>query len=640
MRRSLKRQRKKNCHTEALLESAFKTHRQGNLDQAEILYRSLLDIDPRNPQALHLSGMLASERGQHELALERIGLALTLKPDFPEACNNLGHLLTLQGRWSEAASWFQKAIVFKPDFVAAHYNLGNVRKESGQWDAALASYAQALRIQPDFAEACLNSGSVCHFCGAFDEARNWYQKALTLRPEYPEAWINLGLVLQSQGHGALAIEHYRQALVLRPNDPEALSRWGIALQDMGSLEEAIEKYREALSLRPDYPEALSHLGGALVDLDCLSEAMVCLERSLALRPRFAPALCNLGSVHHKLGAWDQARTCFAKAREIDPGFAEARFGEGLVQLLRGDYSAGWSNYEWRWKTRGFKPHGHRQPLWQGEPLLGRTVLVHCEQGFGDSIQWIRFVPALKNLGADRVILYGPSALERLFSRHTGIDLFVTRAELIPPCDFQVPLMSLTHRLAIIGETIPVTVPYLEVDRERMCFWRRRLAEWPSRLKVGLTWRGNPRFKNDRNRSMDVAFLEPLLAVEGSFFVGLQKDRTEAEIDVLSRAGNFIDVGGMLGDFADTAAIVAALDVVITVDTAVLHLAGALGCPTWGLIPCVPDWRWLLDRTDTPWYPTVRLFRQPWPGAWIQTIDEVGRCLGQEKPRRNEQTEPG
>ncbi|MBF0173027.1 MAG: tetratricopeptide repeat protein [Magnetococcales bacterium] len=604
----------------AALDSALKAHREGDWSRAEALYRTILQKDSANFQAWHLSGMLASETGQPDLAITRIAKAIAIKPDFPEACNNLGHLLMAQGRHSEAVSCLQRAIAIKPDFVAAHYNLGNAFKELGRWEPALASYAHALRLQPDFPEACLNTGSIYHLRGALTEAQHWYRRALNLRKAYPDALTNLGMILQSRGQFTEAIEHYRQALLFRPNNPEALSRWGIALQDMGNLTEAIEKYRQALVLRPQYAEVLSHLGGALLGLEQLTEAVATLERSLAIRPRFPAALANLGSALHKQGRLAEALGWFRKAEEVDPHFAEARFGAGLIHLLQGDYASGFAQYEWRWNTKGFQPHGHTQPQWDGSPLSGGTLLVHCEQGMGDSIQWIRFLPALKERGAT-VVLYCPAPLQRLFSRVRAVDLVVTQRERIPHCAFQIPLMSLAGVLGTTLETLPKPLPDIAVDPVERQRWTDRLADRPG-LKVGLVWRGNPRFKNDHIRSMTAASMAALTRVAGCFFVGLQVDGTEEERALLSGQGNFIDLGKELGDFADTAAVVASLDLVIAVDTAVLHLAGSLGRPTWGLLPFVPDWRWLLDRSDSPWYPTVRLFRQEQPGSWPSVMEAV------------------
>ncbi|MBF0133606.1 MAG: glycosyltransferase family protein [Magnetococcales bacterium] len=507
-----------------------------------------------------------------------------------------------------------------PDFVLAHYNLGNVFKQQGDAEQAIASFQKAIAHAPQFAEARLNLGSVYHTQGRMEQAQACYLEALRLRPNYPEALINLGLILQIQRHHLEAIAYYQQALALRPDDPEALSRWGVTLQDMGRLPEAMEKYQQALALRPDYPEALSHLGGALLSLDRLPEAMEYLEKSLTLRPHFPEALTNLGSALHKQGRLVEALAPLQKAKAIDPHFYEAHFVEGLTHLLLGDYHTGWPLYEYRWQTRGFIPHGHSQPLWDGSPLVGRTLLLHCEQGIGDNLQFVRYLPAVQEKGG-KMILLCPPTLRRLFSRIDGVDTLITPADPIPPCDYQAPFMSLAGLFDTTLATIPAPAPWFKATPSEMAPFREILASRPG-FKVGVVWRGNPRYKNDHIRSVTATLLAPLCTVPGCVFVGLQKDVTAAERSLLDAQGQFMDLSEKLHDFADTAAALSCLDLVISVDTAVLHLAGTLARPTWGLLPFVPDWRWLHRGSTAPWYPSVRLFRQSHPGSWPEVIDAV------------------
>ncbi|MBF0422668.1 MAG: tetratricopeptide repeat protein [Magnetococcales bacterium] len=570
---------------------ALTAHRQGQVAEAEAHCLALLRDHPEDPDALHLLGVMASELG----------------------------------RYAQAVTWIEAAVRLKPMFPEAYYNLGNAFKGLGRQDQALASFRHALRLRPDFAEACLNMGTVWHGQSLWAEAVECYRQALSIRPDYPEALVNFGMALQSWGNLAAAEEKFKQAIAIRPDYPEAWSRWGVTLQDQGDLPAAVEKYRQALMLRPNQAEFLSHLGGALLSMERLTEAEGYLHQALARQPRHPEALTNLGSLLHKQGRLHEALEAFFMAQEADPNFAEAYFGASLVQLLLGDYPSGWRHYEWRWRTRGFQPHGQGQPVWDGGVLSGRTLLIHCEQGLGDSIQFIRFVPLVKEKGG-RIVVLCPPPLYRLFSRMASIDLLVRHGDSVPPCDCQIPLMSLAGLLGTTPDTIPAQGPYLQVEKgpgqEKMFL----PAEFPG-LKVGLVWRGSRHFKNDHIRSMPVSMVGQLLTLEGCLFVSLQKEMTTEERAWMAAKRHFVDLSQELYDFADTARILASLDLVISVDTAVLHLAGAMGIPVWGVIPHVPDWRWLLGRADSPWYPSLRLFRQSRPGSWQEVLEEMTERLG-------------
>ncbi|MBF0418735.1 MAG: tetratricopeptide repeat protein [Magnetococcales bacterium] len=632
MSRALRRRQKKGVKTassrqntpvapqppdQARFETALAAQRGGQWAQAESLYREILRDDPAHLQATHLLGVLYSEMGQYAQAVSWIEKALHIRPDFAEAHNNLGNVWLAQGRFAEAVTCYRSALRYKPDFFVACYNLGNACKALGQWELALEGYRRAVTLYPDFAEAYLNMGSILHARERIAEAAECYRHSLALRPDYPEALVNWGLMLQEQGHLSQAQEQFQRAVTIRPSYPEAWSRWGVALQDAGDLHGAMEKYQRALSLRPRFPEALSHLGGALLSMERLTEAQEALHAALAMNPSSPEALSNLGSLLHKQGRMEEALHHFFQAQVNDPQFAEAYFGAGLTQLLLGDYQSGWQNYEWRWRTKGFQPHGHQQPLWDGSSLSGRRILLHCEQGLGDSVQFIRFIPMVKEKGGTVVVICPPS-LHRLFSQIKAIDLLVSRLEDIPRCDCQMPLMSLAKVFAITLETIPAPVAYLTGECEDSII-KKRLSLLPG-LKVGLVWRGNPRYKNDHIRSISASMMAPLLAVTGCSFVSLQKEVQDGDRELFSQG--CIDLSAELTDFADTASALACLDLLISVDTAVLHVAGALGRPAWGLLPYVPDWRWLMDKEESPWYPSVRLFRQSQPGAWQGVIEAI------------------
>lgn len=433
---------------------------------------------------------------------------------------------------------------------------------------------------------------------------------------------NLGDLHAGQGKNDEAIECYRQALRLDPVLPEVLNDLGTLLLEGGRGDEAIGCYAEALRHRPAYPDALNNLGTALHGDGRLDEAVRCYRFALSLEPSRPEIHYNLANALEELGRFDEAVCGYVEARRLRPDYAKAHWNEALLRLLRGEFAAGWSQYEWRWAVGG--PHGHPLPLWDGSALDGRTILLHCEQGFGDGIQFIRYARMVKARGAT-VVVACPRPLERLFGTVAGIDRVATNTGHIPACDCQAPLLSLPLLFGTDLATIPGDTPYVHPEPGAVAAWRRRLGGLPG-IKVGLVWRGTATHRNDRNRSIAPEALATLLETPGCTFVGLQKEAKAGDEAAFAGLGHFIDVADDLRDFADAAAAVANLDVVISVDTAMAHLAGALGRAAWVLLPFVPDWRWLLERADSPWYPSARLFRQPARGDWQTVITQASREL--------------
>jgi hypothetical protein len=428
-----------------------------------------------------------------------------------------------------------------------------------------------------------------HQAGRHGEAVAGYSRALALRPDYPEAHNNLGVALRGQGRPDEAVAHFRRALALRPGYPEAYNNLGIALAQQGQLDEAVVQFGHALASKPDYPEAHANLGGALVDQGRPDEAVAHFRRALALRPNYPEAHSNLAT----------------------------------ALLAQGDLAAGWEEYEWRWKT----PHmieaarDFAQPRWRGEAAEGRTLLIHAEQGFGDTVQFCRYAPLAANCGL-RVIVEVQEPLVRLLRCLPGVDLVVGRGEALPPFDLHCPMLSLPSALATTPPSIPSAASYLHADPAQVAAWRTRLAAMGRRgLRVGLAWAGNPALPTDRRRSLTPDRLAPLFELSGLQFFSLQKDGPAAP-----EAFPLTDLMGEVEDFADTAALVANLDRVVSVDTAVAHLAAALGKPVWLLNRFDSCWRWQAGRRDSPWYPTMRLYRQPCPGNWASVLAEVARDL--------------
>jgi tetratricopeptide (TPR) repeat protein len=511
--------------------------------------------------------------------------------DDIEGLLGLAATASAAGDPATAAELLERAVELAPGHAGGHAALGDAFRALGRSSEALAALRRAVFLDPRLAEAHNAIGSECLARGQAVEAFAAYRAALTARPGYIPAQVNLGLALQALGRIEEAHRAFHRGVELAPHLPEAWNALGTALQQLGRPEEAVAAYRRAIALRPDFAIPVGNLGRSLRDLGEVEEAIVHYDRAIALQP----------------------------------DFADARWNRALLYLLTGRFAEGWEEQEWRWKKPDFPSarRGFAQPLWNGEALDGATILLHAEQGFGDTLQFLRYVPLVAAAGG-RVVLEVQPALARLARALAGCAEIVLRGTALPRFDWHAPLLSLPRAFGTRLETIPAIVPYLAAEPGDVGRWRTRLAG--DGRKVGLVWAGSPGHINDSNRSLDPARLAPLLAVPGVRFYSLQ----------LGRSGRLpsgvADLAPELHDFADTAAALDALDLLITVDTSAAHLAGALGRPVWTLLPFAPDWRWLERRDDAPWYPTMRLFRQSARGDWQGVIARVADALAQTSSR--------
>jgi tetratricopeptide (TPR) repeat protein len=595
---------------------AVRLHRAGNLPQAERIYQIILQADPHHVDALHLLGVVAHQAGRHEAAGMYLRRALRLQPDHAEAYSNLGVALQAQGQLDEAASCFRQALRLKPHWAAAHYNLGLVLQARGRLDGAAASYRLALRLQPDYAEAHCNLGNVLLAQGQPDGAAASYRQALRYQPGYAEAHYNLGVVLQGQGRLDEAMASYRQALRYQPDYAEAHNNLGVALKGQGRLDQALACFRRALRLLPD-AEVLNNLGDVLREQGKFAKAVACLRQAVRLQPDHAAAHNNLGVSLEKQGYLEEALASYQQAVRLQPDYAQARLNRALVWLMTGRYEQGWPEYEWRWRLKGYALSPCPLPRWDGSPLGGRTILLRAEQGLGDTLQFVRYAALLKRQGAT-VVLECQKPLLRLLAGCPGIDRLLARGDPLPEgLDVQAPLLSLPGLLGTTLATVPAQVPYLDADPRLVEHWGQRLRTVCG-IKVGIAWQGSKLYLDDRIRSIPLAEFAPLARLEGVRLVSLQKGPGAEQLRRVAGQFSVMDLGGRLdaaGAFTDTAAVLRHLDLVVTCDSAVGHLAGALAVPVWLALPYVPDWRWLLHREDSPWYPTARLFRQGRPGDW-------------------------
>jgi len=642
------------------LRSAIAHHQAGRFEQAETIYQQILAQFPEQPDALQFAGLLAHHRGQHDSAVELITRALraapghaschnnlgsalqalgrvdeaiasyrralALKRDFAEAHLNLGNALLIKGLPDDAMASYRRALRHKPQYAEAYYNLGRAYQTQGHWAEAISAYRRAVSIQPAYAEAYNNLGNTLRSAGRLDEAIASYQKALAVQPEHVEAHNNLGMAYQANGQAEEAKASLQRALALRPDHAATYSNLGSLFAAEGRTDEAISCYRHALALKPDFAEAHNNLGNALLTAGSPDESIASYRRALEYRPGYADAMNNLGNALQTVGRLDEAVRLYEEALALKPDLPDARWNLAFALLLKGDYAAGWPMYEWRWQAIGKHPalREFAEPLWLGDsPLAGRTILLRHEQGLGDTLQMLRYVPLLADQGA-RVVVEVPQVLAAIAATVPGTATIAIQGEPLPAFDLQCPCMSLPLAFRTTLATVPAKVPYLFVPDPLRDAWRERLGTRGGR-RIGLAWSGSPTHSNDRHRSIPLHDLLPLLDADASFF-SLQKEYRPDDRTVLAGESRLRDCAQHLGDLADTAALIGQMDLVITVDTAVAHLAGALGRPVWLLLPYAPDYRWMLERADSPWYPTMRLFRQAGFGNWDAVIGRVSAAL--------------
>ena len=652
----------------ALFAEGIKFHQAGRLAEAEGLYNQVLTLQRDHFDSLHLRGVIFHQRGNHADAVRWIDQALRQNPNHAQALNNRGIALSAQNRLAEALESFSRAASVQQNFAEAHSNRGIALRQLGRFEEALASCDRALKLRPDYAEAHSNRGLVLCRLLRFDDALASCDRAISLRAGFAEAHCNRGLALKELKSFEAALASYDRAISLRDDLAEAHCNRGNVLRELkrheealascdraialrgdfaeahcnrgnvlSSLErydEALQSYDQAIAYRSDLAEAHCNRGNALRDLDRLEEAIASYDRSVELQPGLAQVFFNRGIAFEDMERFDEALQSYGRALEIDPDDADTRLNAALCRLLLGDFGRGWEQYESRWDTEALR--GPRrtfpQPLWLGaEEIAGKTIFLHAEQGFGDTLQFGRYVPHLVARGA-RVILEVQTPLRSLMASLPGDPQIVADGDRLPDFDLHCPLLSLPFAFRTRLDTIPGATPYLSAPADKVKAWRDRLGP-RTKPRVGLVWAGNPRKelpnlnRVDGQRSVAFATLAPLLEVAACSFHSLQKgdDAVKQLRDSIWR-DRVIDFTDDLHDFSDTAALIENLDLVVSVDTSVLHVAGALAKPVWLLNRHNTCWRWLREREDSPWYPTVRQFRQDRTRDWSSVVTRVAAAL--------------
>ncbi|MCG8635092.1 MAG: tetratricopeptide repeat-containing glycosyltransferase family protein [Desulfobacterales bacterium] len=479
-------------------------------------------------------------------------------------------------------------------------------------------------------EQLLQKGIELHTSGQLAEAEKIYRSILGAHPDHPDAIHFMGVLAYNVGKNDIAVDYLEKAISLNPGNPGCYNNLGNVYQQQGEYASAVPHYEKTIQLDPGHHKALNNLGVAYLRLGKLEKAGQSLESALALNPAYAEAHNNLGEVYYAMARYDKALNAYEISISISEEFVQAHWNRSLAMLLTGDFKNGWAEYEWRWKRpeTPVRQFACGKP-WQGENIDGKVLFVYEEQGLGDTIQFMRYLPLLKNLGA-KVVFETLPPMIRLTTQTDGYDrLMVGKKGVdtrpVDRFDFFVPMMSLPLRFGTELDTVPSAIPYLKPDPDLSGIWRARMGEADA-FRVGVVWSGSPLHRNDQNRSVHLSRFAGLADIRGIEWVSLQKETCEKWTDIDPDSFFTMNPGGQLSDFADTAAVIDNLDLVISVDTAVVHLAGAMGKKVWTLLPSPPDWRWLTDRKDSPWYPSMTLFRQPSNGDWDAVFDNIKACL--------------
>lgn len=607
------------------LQQADALYQTGRTAEAEQAYDRLLQDQPDHPVALLRLAATYLSTARTTMAVGLLQRLIAVQPDMPHAHANMAAALMMLGQDAASLVYSDRAIALRPKFAEAYSNRGAALKKLRRYDEALAALDQAIALKADFTDAYGNRGGTLVEMGRHAEALASFDRAIVLNPRYAMAHDGRGIALDELGRPAEALASFDTALRWDPQTPDVHVRRGRLLVKLKRFEDAVASYDRALASQPDHSEAHFHRGVALSYLTRYEQALISYDRAATLAPGNADALSNRGVMLCQLGQFDASLASFDHALAIEPDRAEFQFNQSIVRLMVGDFRLGWPQYESRRHKAGHSHHHtfSRRP-WTGQTsIAGRRLFAYWEQGLGDTIQFCRYAKLAKDAGA-QVILYVQDPLVRLI-RTLDPDIRVAgSADGTQVFDYDCPLMSLPLAFGTTPDTIPAAHRYLSADPALQGAWAARLGA-TARPLVGLAWRGSATHMNDHNRSIQPETLLPLLS-PACGWVSLQKEVRRTDLAILRLGADITFAGGELDDFADTAALIATLDLVITVDTSIAHLAGALGKPVWILLPFIPDWRWQLGRTDTPWYPTARLFRQPALGDWDTVMAEVRDAL--------------
>lgn len=634
---------------------------QGEYESAVHSFHKALNVSADNADVYNYLAVAWLGLNKYSVALECLKKSVEFKPDYSEAYYNMGIVFQKMGDIFNAELSYKRTIYFNPENAVAYHNLAILLCEQGKFKDSEINYRRAIEINNNYFLAYNNLGDLLQKSDKLSEAIDCYKKAVKLKPDYADAYYNLGIALQRLGNYSDAITSFKQAVMINPNLPEFHYHLGNALSNKGEFEESVKSYREALKfqsgnaetylnlsvsllklgmadesvlncykaidINSDYAEAYHNLGVAFNDMGRFNDAVDSYKHALQIKPDYREAHVNLGNSYKNMLKLDEAIKCFSLAVTDKDEYDAGRMNRALTWLLKGDFRQGWPAYEHRLLKKEYPKRKFHSPRWDGMPLNGKTILVYSEQGLGDTIQFVRFLPMLKKTGA-RVVFECQESLLPLLKRCDGIDDIVVLKKDIDHLikfDVHLPLLSLPLLLGVTLDSIPASVPYIFPDCEIVSKMAGILCP-DTNFKVGIVWAGNPKQSNDRNRSCRLDCFALLGNVPGVTLYSLQKGSPESQINNPPDGLSVCDLNSVMCGFSDTAAFIYNLDLVISVDTAVAHLAGAIGKPVWALVCHCPTWYFQLDRDDCAWYPTMRLFRQPKPRDWDAVLQKVAVAL--------------
>jgi tetratricopeptide (TPR) repeat protein len=621
----------------AELAQGYALQRQGRLADAAAIFRQVIAREPRNGDALHLLGITLGQMGRPQEAVQAITAAVGVRPSNPYMHANLGNALSSVGRHAEAASAYERAAALKPDLLAAHRGRAFAELHQRRYDEALTSIDRALALQPQDAVMLANRANALRALGRYTEALASYDQALAIAPGEAEVRHSRALALLGLERYEEALDSLERAQELDPGRFGIHFHRGVALSLLHRHAEALASFDRALTLDPRSAEALSNRGVELGHLGRSEEALDAFAQAAHAKPDYVDAFNNAANTLTALGRYREATEQLDRALRIQPDHALTLWSKSLLELARGEYETGWPLYESRLRLEHLREYRRRfsVPRWTGkEDIVGKRILVHAEQGLGDALQFCRYLPLLEAKGA-QVVFEMPATLSKLMrSLRFGGTLIRQGEPLQSDLDCHCPLLSLPLAFDTRADTIPAAIPYLAVDGAAVAAWRERLAALPG-LKVGINWQGGAVAEKQAwiaGRSFPLGCIAPLARVPGISLISLQKGPAASQRSA-------VEFGGAVAQLTDpddtgaealmeTAALMSALDLVITSDTSVAHLAGALGMPVWVALHSVPDWRWLLDRADSPWYPSMRLFRQRTAGGWLELFERIADGVGE------------
>jgi tetratricopeptide (TPR) repeat protein len=610
----------------SLKSKANELLRLGKLPEAIVRYQQIIALAPEDAGAYIALGYAQSEAGDLDVAKASFARALALETQSVDAHFLMGQLLLRQKQDKQAAQSFRAALALKPDFDHAWFELARVHDGLTELDAALTGYTRALAINPAFVGAAVGKVKVLLSLERWQEAL----EAVAIQSksdEYHLMQVYKAVALQRLKRNSEALVAVDKVLLLHPTSVEALQVKGTILSALGRFEDALPVYSQAIGIDPKFAAAMSDAGAIYAKIGRFDEALAMYEQAINAQPDHADALYNRCTAFLHMGRCQDAIVMADKGLTYHPNHADMHWVKSAALLRSGEFEQGWVEYEWRWHAKLLgsnqaKPQ-YAQPTWTGQPIDGKTIWLYAEQGLGDTLQLLRYVPLLAARGAV-VLLTVQDPINSLCSTLQRYCILMKPSQTVPAFDYHCPLFSLPLAFKTDLRTIPAQVPYLQCEHDLQTAWEEKLGA-ATAPRIGLAWSGNAAFQNDEKRSIPLAIL--LSALPNNFrYVSLQKEVRQSDQEVLARSSIF-DASQDLRTFADTAALTACMDLVISVDTSVAHLAGALAKPLWVLLPYSPDWRWMMGRSDSVWYPTARLFRQQSDQSWPQVITQINKELG-------------